>query len=548
MTDFSVNDPSEYVQRLLAGCPVKEPDQADYPTYGETLAALYKACQKGGVRGAKRAYQALCNTDPSLYALIPNGGDFYPRTPEVTPDLLRRLDRYDYDESGQGEAFCDLFQDRLRFMPGAGWYVWTGQRWQLDDREAVVRYAVLAARLRRQAARARQVETNDSDQAAAQEKARDEAIRWTKSAANYNRIHNTIGLGKTVPDLIVSHRVFDRKPYQLGAANGVIDLSTGQLLPAHQEQYITHSTDLPYFPDAQAPRFERFIGELFDGDTDLVAYMQRAIGYSLTGETSEQCFFLCYGTGANGKSTLLNVLKGIAGEYAANTAFNTFEHGRQSGTGQEIVLLRGKRLVMSSETSDGSRLNEARIKAITGGDEVTGRYLFSRTEISFVPTFKLWLATNHKPTIKGSDEGIWRRVRLIPFLVSFPKERRDKHLEATLRAELPGILAWAVRGAMAWYRQGLGEPAVIEEATSAYRDESDILGLFLAENTREIDTASVKSGSLYERYQRWTETNGLGCLSSVKFARAMQDRGFEKKRTNLGAVWLKLGLLEEQES
>ncbi len=536
---------SEYVQRLLAGCPVKEPDPADYGDYSEAVAALYKACERGGLRVAKRAWRAMSNADPALRDLLPKEGDFYPHEIELTPDLLSRLDAYDYDESGQGEAFCDLFRDRLRFVPGVSWLVWTGQRWQQDDREAVVQYAVMAARVRREAAKARKIEADDPNQADELEKARQEAIRWTKSAGNYNRIRASIGIGKTVPRLIVSHRVFDRAPHLLGVQNGVVDLSNGQLVEARQDQYITHSTGLPYFPDAQAPRFERFVAELFDHDQDLIAYMQRAIGYSLTGEIAEQCFFMCYGTGANGKSTLLNVLKGLAGEYAANTAFNTFEHGRQSGTGQEIILLRGRRIVMSSETNDGSRLNEARIKAITGGDEVTGRYLFSRAEISFVPTFKLWLATNHKPTIKGSDEGIWRRVRLVPFLVSFPKEKRDKHLESTLKSELPGILAWAVRGAMAWYTQGLGEPTVIEEATNEYRNESDILGLFLAENTRRIDGASVRSGSLYERYQQWTEANGLGSLSSVKFARAMQDRGFDKHKTNIGMVWSGLGLMDD---
>jgi putative DNA primase/helicase len=199
--------------------------------------------------------------------------------------------------------------------------------------------------------------------------------------------------------------------------------------------------------------------------------------------------------------------------------------------------LHGRRIVLSSETDDGSRLNEARVKAITGGDEVTGRYLFSRHDITFVPTFKLWLATNHKPTIRGSDDGIWRRIRLIPFLVSFSKEKRDRNLEGTLKQELPGILAWAVRGALDWYAQGLGEPEIVRSATSEYRDESDILGQFLREKTQQVTASSVRSAQLYDAYRAWTESNGMYTLSSVKLAKALQARGFEKKRTSQGMVW-----------
>ncbi|MFC1959247.1 phage/plasmid primase, P4 family [Chloroflexota bacterium] len=541
-----INDnPADYIQRLLAGCPVKEPDPAEAPNnigdpdYNDVLAALYEAYQEGGQRVANRAWAAVCNVDPAMRDLLPSAENFYPQPIIPTPELFARLDRYETNESGQGEAFSDLFYHRLRYLPGVGWFIWTGYRWQPDEREAIVQYAIMAARTRKAAVQARKVETDE------QEKARKKAVGFAENAANYRTIRNSIIIGKTVPDLIISHKEFDRQSHLLGVKNGVVDLTTGQHLEARQDQYISHSTNVPYFPDAQAPRWEQFISEIFGGKADLIAYIQRAIGYSLTGDISEHCFFLCYGIGANGKSTLLNILGEVAGDYAANTAFNTLEHGRQSSTGQELVQLRGRRVVLSSETNDGSRLNEARIKAITGGDKITGRYLYARTGISFVPTFKIWLATNHKPTIKGNDEGIWRRVRLIPFLESFTKDNCDRHLEAKLRQELPGILAWAVRGAMAWYRQGLGEPQDVVDATSAYRDESDTFGLFLSENTIQHEIASVQSGTLYTAYQRWTEANGLGTLSSVKFARAMETRGFEKKRTSAYKIWQGIGLLAD---
>jgi putative DNA primase/helicase len=470
--------------------------------------------------------------------------------------LLHELDQFTYDDAGQGDAFAYLFRDRLRYLPGAGWYIWTGRkglkagRWKLDRQDAVMRYAITAARARFRAVSSRKIDVPDDAPDAEElrkqlEQVKRRNMQWIAGAGSCSRIQNSIQMARTVQGMIVNPNTFDNVSHLLGVQNGVVDLSTGQLIPARQEQYITHSTGLPYFSDAQCPRFERFIHEIFDGDTDLVAYIQRAIGYSLTGDISEQCFFLCHGTGANGKSTLLNVIKGLGGEYAANTSFNTFEHGRQSGPGQELVLLHGRRIVLSSETDDGSRLNEARVKAITGGDEVTGRYLFSRHDITFVPTFKLWLATNHKPTIRGSDDGIWRRIRLIPFLVSFSKEKRDRNLEGALKQELPGILAWAVRGALDWYAQGLGEPEIVRSATSEYRDESDILGQFLREKTQQVTASSVRSAQLYDAYRAWTESNGMYTLSSVKLAKALQGRGFEKKRTSQGMVWQGLTVREE---
>lgn len=543
---------SDYLQRLMAGCPVKEPDPIDYPKTGDALAALYETYQQSGLQAVKRSWDALCHADPAMADLLPPEGSLYNTSADLTPELLADLDRYPYDDLGQALALVHLFHARLRFLPGAGWYVWTGGpdsksggRWQLDRQEATLHYMAVVARARQQAASSRKVadqDDQDKQKHLQAKKARD--VSWANNGANAHRLASCERVGRTMPTLIASHTLFDRDTHLLGVKNGVVDLRTGHLRPARPEQYITYSTNVSYFPDAQAPRWEQFISEIFGGKADLVGYIQRAIGYSLTGDISEQCLFMCYGSGANGKSVLLNMIKALGGEYTANAPFSTFEHGQQSGVGQDIVQLRGRRMVSSSETDDGSRLNEARIKAITGGDEVTGRYLFSRHELTFVPTFKIWFATNYKPTIRGNDEGIWRRIRLIPFLENFSQDKRDPHLESKLRAELPGILAWAVRGAMAWHTQGLGEPVDVVEATSEYREESDIMGLFLSESTVRHEAASVQSGALYKSYQAWTEANGLGTLSNVKFSRAMEARGFEKRKTSAHNQWIGIGLRE----
>lgn len=549
--DFMLPDDqaAEYIQRLLAGCPVKEPDPADFNGQGEAVRALWETREKSqehGLRAARNAFDAMCRAEPRLKDIVPRDS-YYSDALDLEEATLSKLREYEYTEAGQGEAFSYLFADRLRYIPGVGWVIWTGTRWQPDSREAIIQYAVMAARARRAAVQAEPPPQGDSDEVQDALRKREQALKWTMGAENYSKIRNSIGMGKTVPGMITPHYEFDRDKHLLGVQNGIVNLRTGQLMEPDPDRYITMSTNVPYFPDAQAPRWERFISEIFGGDEELAAYIQRAIGYSLTGDISEQCFFLCYGTGANGKSTLLNTLKALAGEYAANTPFQTFEHKQQSSTGQEIVALRGKRVVMSSETNEGTRLNEARIKAITGGDEITGRFLYERATITFTPTFKIWLAANHKPTITGGDEGIWRRVRLVPFMVSFPKDKRDPHLEDTLMAELPGVLAWAVRGAMAWHQQGLGEPLIVEEATREYRDESDVLGQFLHECAIEQQGATAKSSLLYEAYQKWMGENGFYALSSVRFARSMKERGYEKKHTMTGNVWLDLGLLHHED-
>jgi len=535
------------LQRMLAGCPVKEPDPLDYPDYGDALAALHETYQKSGIRALERSWAALVRAEPGMVELLPPEDSLYNTELDLTPELLQAIDRYSYDDTGQAAAFAHLFQDRLLYLPAAGWYVWTGNRWQLDEQSAATRYIIAAARARQQAAAARKVpDLDDPDKKKGLEATKARDLSWANNGANSHRLASCERVAKTIPDMIVKHSLFDRDAHLLGVKNGVVDLQTGRLLEARPDQYITYSTDIPYFPDAQCPRWEQFISEIFGGKADLVGYIQRAIGYSLTGDTSEQCFFMCYGIGANGKSTLLNILEALAGDYAANMAFNTLEHGQQSSTGQELVQLRGRRVVMSSETDDGSRLNEARVKAITGGDKITGRFLYARSDISFVPTFKIWLATNYKPTIRGNDEGIWRRIRLIPFLESFTKDQRDPHLGTKLQAELPGVLAWAVRGAMAWHTQGLGEPVDVVDATAEYREESDIIGLFLSECTVRHEAASVQAGALYRAYEAWTNNNGFGTLNIVNFTKAMQSRGFERIKTRQAKVWQELGLREDE--
>ncbi len=268
----------------------------------------------------------------------------------------------------------------------------------------------------------------------------------------------------------------------------------------------------------------------------------KVIGYSLTGLTREHGLFLCYGRGANGKTTFLNVLRHITGDYGYNTSFTTFELNRYSTSTHDVANLEGKRLVTASETSDSKRLNEARIKALTGGDDMTARHLY-RNERIFRPCCKIWLATNHKPILRDDSYGFWRRVHLIPFRQVFIGEKDDKELEIKLKQEAAGILAWAVKGCLTWQIDGgLNPPDIVVQATEEYREESDILADFITE--RCVKSGEVAASELFKAYFEWCSEQSMTQrerLSQAAFGRKMKER-FEKVRKSSGNVYLGVSL------
>jgi len=263
------------------------------------------------------------------------------------------------------------------------------------------------------------------------------------------------------------------------------------------------------------------------------------VGYCLTGSNREQCFSCWYGTGANGKTTLAGVLRHIFGEYTVNLPFSALEMKNRNSN--DLVALAGARLVTAAETNEGVRLNEARIKALTGGDPITARRLYHES-FTFEPTHKLVLAFNHKPVIADDSEGMWRRPHLIPFMREFKPEEREKGLDEKLKAESPGILAWAVRGCLEWQKNGLGMPQAVAQATATYREESDHVGEFIEDCCVVEKTATVASGSLWKRYQRWIIENEEVPLSRNVFAARLERRNFLTHRTGHGGTRTWVGL------
>lgn len=365
--------------------------------------------------------------------------------------------------------------------------------------------------------------------------ARQKAVTWALGSESRSRLDALLYLAQAEHPIADTGERWDVDPMVLGVPNGVIDLYTGTLRAGRREDRLTMSAAVPFDPEASSPRWLRFLEEVFNADHALIAFVHRAIGYSLTGVTTEQCLFLCYGTGANGKSTLLQALKYPLGDYALNTPFSTMELHQRAVIPNDLAALVNRRFVMASETNDGMQLNEARIKALTGCDPITARFLHAEF-FTFEPRAKFWLSVNHRPVVRDDSHGFWRRMRLIPFTRAFPV---NPTLADELRAEAPGILAWAVGGCRVWQRDGLTPPAAVLAATREYERDSDQLAGFLDAACELETSAEVGATELFEHYKQWAERQGLSDrerLTATMFGRKMAER-FERGHKRSGTVY-----------
>ncbi len=413
------------------------------------------------------------------------------------------------------------------------WVIWDGKRWRRDESGEVERRAKAVVRdMLREAA------DLDGPKKAAL------ASHAVKSE-QASRIDAMVRMARSEPGVSLDYARLDQERRMLPVANGTLDLWSGKLGPFDRGHLMTKVVDIDYVTGADCPTWRQTLNVIFGGDQTVIDYMQRAIGYSLTGDTSEQCLHLCHGTGSNGKSTLLDILGLLAGDFGAQADFQTFLERRGEGPRNDVARLAGARLVRSSEVGDNKKLNEGLIKSLTGGDIITARYLYSE-DFEFAPQFKLWLAANHKPTIRGTDFAIWRRVRLIPFDVTITAEQADRELPTKLRAELPGILAWAVEGCQMWLESGLRPPERVLAATADYKMESDTIAAFIADSCEVGGGYTAAAGSLYRAYARWADENGEHAMTNTRFGRDLTDRGFEVNRIGSGKVRKGLRLTVEE--
>ncbi|MFH9179553.1 DNA primase family protein [Streptomyces albogriseolus] len=334
--------------------------------------------------------------------------------------------------------------------------------------------------------------------------------------------------------VLSENQEWDTNPDLLACANGVINLRTGQLTDGRPEDLISRAVGTPYDPNALCPRWIRFLSEVFPDDPELPAYVQRLVGYGITGHTSEQVFAVLYGEGSNGKSVFLNTLRALFREHAVTVPFDMFTGSGNNRGGPDAELLLGARLALASETNRGAVLDSAAVKNATGGEEINVNPKY-RDPYSFEPQALILLATNYRPEIREQDYGTWRRIRLLPFVRKFEAHERDNSLAETLREEFPGILAWAVRGAQEWYANGLGETPSVAQAVKDYRDETDPLAGFFPGVLLADPTAETPTGDIWEAYNAWAQDNGIPPFKSSRTlttALRERDTSVQPFRTN----------------
>ncbi|AUG87304.1 DNA primase [Streptomyces phage Rowa] len=434
---------------------------------------------------------------------------------EAARILAGLLERYGDTDAMNAHALVAWSDGRIKYAPGLGFYVWNGRTWERSEvkvRQEIHRMGaalVLAGKVK-------------------------EARGFTMTT----RINDLMTELRSVPTVYVSAQDFDNRPELLSFRNGTVNLRTGQLRPHDKADMLTYCLDIEYDPDAKCPRWEAFITEIFPSDPDLIPYMQRVIGYGITGYTDEQCFCVLWGKGANGKSVLTDTLSSVFRTISKTTPFATFEEKANGGIPNDIAALRGARLVMASEGESGKPMSEAVLKRVTGKDMISARFL--RQEFfEFKPSFLLMLATNHKPKFRGQDEGLWRRVKMIPFTRYFAPHERDYDLDKKLMSEAKGIAAWAVRGAVAWFAEGLKDPASISAATKEYKETSDALAGFYPGVLVKDESARMDGASAYTDYKEWCEAEGLPSKevwTRRAFYSAMEERGIQRVRSAKGMV------------
>lgn len=441
---------------------------------------------------------------------------------------------FNLTDLGNARRFIAQHGQDIRYCYAWGkWLLWNGTRWIKDDTGGIYRKAKeTVARIYSEAANA-----TDSEERKALGK---HAARSESEA----RIKAMVSLTESEHGVPVIPSELDGDPWLLNCLSGTVSLRTGELLPHRREDLITKLVPVTFDMEADCPTWISFLHSIFHDNNNLITFIQKALGYALTGDTREQVIFFFYGAGANGKSTLIDVILSLLGDYALQTPTETLMLTDRGSISNDIARLKGSRFVSAVEAGEGRRMAEVLVKQLTGGDTISARFLHQEF-FDFKPTCKIFLATNHRPVIKGTDHGIWRRIRLIPFTVTIPEEEQDKNLLDKLKAELPGILAWVARGCMGWQELGLGMPEEVKAATEGYRAEMDVVAGFIEECCHIAPYASVQASAIYETYRKWCIENGEDAQNQRKFGSALTERGFKRERGTGGRhFWKGLGLIE----
>ena len=423
-------------------------------------------------------------------------------------------------ELGNAERIAHEYGHVIRYVGDMGWMIWNGKQWRYDNKKEI-------ERITNKVLRGMYKSEDELEQ------------KWARMCERRNIRMNSI---KDLMPLVPGERSdFDQHKYLFNVDNGIINLRTGELQPHDRELGLSKIANVEYDKDAECPVWENFLQQIFKNDAELIEYMQRLVGYSLTGDISEQGMYFLVGGGSNGKSTFVNVIKKMMGEYGLQTKSDTFIKKKDTGANNDIARLASARFVSAVESEEGEKLQESLVKTITGGEPILARFL--RQEFfEFTPEFKVFFTTNHKPIIGGIDDGIWRRVKIIPFTLNLAAHQRDKKLEEKLSLEMPGILNWAVEGCLKWQQSGIKEPKVVRDATGSYKEDMDILAPFLNEccYTDEPKNESIKieAKELYNFYSNWCFKSGERTIGNRSFYRMLETKGFGKEKGSANRTYL----------
>lgn len=469
-------------------------------TYGEiTIESAISKCRDGYI--AKES-----NNNHQVYN---------PQTGEV----ICKKD-YDLTDTGNAQMFVDRFGENIKYnFDNKCWMVWDGKTWIKDTVQLVKsKVDLLIDEMKEEALR----EPND--------KFAQELIRNIKHLSSNSGKEAMLKEAMHMGNIPVRNNDFDKNVYYLNCENGVVDLRTGEIMAHRRDLMMSKNTHINIDMENEPKVWLKCISDIFRGSEGLSEFVHKAVGYSLTGLTTEQCFFQCYGHGSNGKSVFFNTMMNIYGDYALNSQVESILTRGKSGGGNaspDIARMNGARFVRTNEPEEGARFNEGLVKQLTGSDVITARFLYGG-DFEFRPIFKLWIACNYKIVVRGTDKGIWRRMRLIPFEATFEGANDDKKIEDKIKEELPQILGWAIKGAIEWFKSGLEMPIEVEEATKSYRQEMDIIESFLNDCIKIVPSGREKAGDVFNAYRRWAEQGKEWCMSQSKFGVEMAKK-FEKK-------------------
>lgn len=495
----------------------------------EVLSELVKAAENTGLELEE------------IRATIASGLEAGARHPREIPDKARPVkgnghrpepegarDHEQATDGGNAQRLIRLHQNSIKHCHTfKKWMVWDGHRWKIDGDGSAYRFCDDVIREIYSEAASENMDSKDRQE-------------WAKFAIRSDSgrgYRDMLFLASFSKAIAITADKLDTNSWLLNTENLTIDLKTFEAREPRREDLITKTIGTRYDQTAKCSLWMKFLDKIFGGDQELVKYVQRAAGYSLTGSMVEQVYFFCFGEGSNGKSVFLATLRALLGDYAKQASFDTFLIQHTAKVRNDLAALAGARIITASEAEEGSRLSMQIIKSWTGGDPITARFLFGE-DFTFRPTGKIWLAANTKPVISERNHAAWRRVHLIPFLVTIPLEEQDRELESKLLEELPGILIWALEGLKEYHKIGLQAPEAVRAATEAYRQENDSMAAFLSECCDVRKLAICKNRDLFTAYLNYCSMTGFPALSQTKFSLDLANKpGIKSTRNMHGMVW-----------